>query len=62
MKKETLFSVPEAAKFIGVSSHTIYQWLNKGKLAGYKIGGSRWRISEKHINDFYKHHEVKEED
>lgn len=59
-KKEQLFTVPEAAEEIGVSAYTVYRWLNSGKLAGYKLSGSKWQISETHINDFYSRYEIKE--
>lgn len=59
--KSKLYSVVETAELLDVSAWTVYQWLNKRKLIGYKIGGGKWKISEKHINDFLNKYETNEE-
>lgn len=39
MESEKLYSVPDAAKFLGgISPWTIHAWLSKGKLQRTKIG------------------------
>jgi len=34
------YSVPEAAKYLGVSEPTIFRWMKQGTLSFYKVGGS----------------------
>ena len=41
----------EVAKYLGVHEMTVYRWLKKGVLPGFKIGG-RWR-SKKDLLDAY---------
>ena len=37
---KTWYSVPEAAKYLGVSEPTIFRWMKQGTLSFYKVGGS----------------------
>jgi len=40
MEGEKLYSIPEAARFLGgISKWTIHSWLSKGKLQRTKVGG-----------------------
>ena len=49
MDAEKLYSVPEAAKFLGgISKWTIHAWLSQGKLQRTKIG-SRTMIRESEL-------------
>ena len=41
----------EISKYLGVHEMTVYRWLKKGVLPGFKIGG-RWR-SKKDVLDQY---------
>jgi excisionase family DNA binding protein len=38
--QKTWYSVPEAAKYLGVSEPTIFRWMKQGTLSFYKVGGS----------------------
>jgi len=42
-------SINEACSILGVTPPTIYKLLNRGELAGYKVGRSR-RITRESIN------------
>ena len=64
-KKETFKSVrtqimttKEIAKYLGVHEMTVYRWLKKGVLPGFKIGG-RWR-SKKDILDSFLEKKMEE--
>jgi hypothetical protein len=49
MEAEKLYSVPDAAKFLGgISPWTIHAWLSKGKLQRTKIG-SRTMVRESEL-------------
>ena len=50
-KREKLYSVSETAEMLGYSAYTVYRWLRTGKLKGYHLSGSKWRISDEHINE-----------
>lgn len=43
-----LLTVPEAAKLLRVSEHTIYLWLRSGKLKSVRPG-RKWLIPEEEI-------------
>ena len=64
-KKETLkpvrtqiMTTKEIAKYLGVHEMTVYRWLKKGVLPGFKIGG-RWR-SKKDILDSFLEKKMEE--
>lgn len=44
-----IMTTKEIAKYLGVHAMTVYRWLKKGVLPGFKIGG-RWR-SKKDLLD-----------
>ena len=46
-----IMTTKEIAKYLGVHEMTVYRWLKKGVLPGFKIGG-RWR-SKKDLLDAY---------
>jgi excisionase family DNA binding protein len=49
MEMEKLYSVPEAAEFLGgISKWTIYSWLSQGRLRRTKIG-SRTMLKESEL-------------
>jgi excisionase family DNA binding protein len=41
----------EVGEKLGISIKTVNNYLNSGKMAGYKIGG-RWRIPTKSVEEF----------
>lgn len=48
-ERTQIMTTKEIAKYLGVHEMTVYRWLKKGVLPGFKIGG-RWR-SKKDILD-----------
>ncbi len=46
-----IMTTKEVAKYLGVHEMTVYRWLKKGVVPGFKIGG-RWR-SKKDLLDAY---------
>ena len=52
-KKERtqIMTTKEISKYLGVHEMTVYRWLKKGVIPGFKIGG-RWR-SKKDLLDSY---------
>jgi len=55
MKNEiqTLLTVDELADYLGLKKQTIYNWLNKGKISGIKIG-KVWRFDKVEIDAWLK--------
>jgi len=52
MEPEKLYSVPDAAKFLGgISKWTVHSWLSQGRLQRVKIG-SRTMIRESELLKF----------
>lgn len=49
----TYYTLPEAAKMLGVKLLTIYRWRNDGKLACIKVGG-RYLVEEATIKAMLK--------
>ena len=58
-ERTQIMTTKEIAKYLGVHEMTVYRWLKKGVLPGFKIGG-RWR-SKKDLLDAYlaKHMETR---
>ncbi len=50
-ERTQIMTTKEIAKYLGVHEMTVYRWLKKGVLPGFKIGG-RWR-SKKDLLDAY---------
>lgn len=44
----------EAAKMLGVSRHTVYAWIRKGKLKAYKTPGGRMMVSREEVENLFK--------
>ncbi len=53
-----IMTTKEIAKYLGVHEMTVYRWLKKGVLPGFKIGG-RWR-SKKDLLDSYLVRQIEE--
>ena len=47
----TLYSAPEAAEYLGISSTRVHQFLTDNRLRGFKVG-SRWVISLEELRRF----------
>ena len=50
-ERTQIMTTKEIARYLGVHEMTVYRWLKKGVLPGFKIGG-RWR-SKKDLLDSY---------
>lgn len=50
-ERTQIMTTKEIAKYLGVHEMTVYRWLKKNVLPGFKIGG-RWR-SKKDLLDAY---------
>ena len=50
-ERTQIMTTKEIAKYLGVHEMTVYRWLKKSVLPGFKIGG-RWR-SKKDLLDAY---------
>ena len=50
-QRSQVMTTQEIAKYLGVHEMTVYRWLKKGILPGFKIGG-RWR-TKKDVLDKY---------
>ena len=46
-----LINIDELAEYLRIQKQTIYNWLNKGKIAGIKVGGV-WRFDRKDIDNW----------
>lgn len=49
-----LMSVDELSLYLGLKKQTIYNWLNKRKISGIKIG-KVWRFDREEIKEWLKH-------
>ena len=49
---ETYYTPKEVAAKFGVRVITVWDWLRKGKLRAYRVGGRLYRITDKHIETF----------
>jgi len=50
---ETLYTVPELQKLLGLSDRSIRRYFREGRLKGRKIGRS-WHITERALQDFLR--------
>jgi excisionase family DNA binding protein len=51
MMQKALFSVQEAAEFLGVSESTIRRYISDGRLLAYRLGDERLiRIKRQHLD------------
>ena len=55
MNKEiqTLLTIDELADYLGLKKQTLYNWLNKGKISGIKVG-KVWRFDKGEIDAWLK--------
>ena len=44
-----LFTVAECAKYLRISTRTVYTLVNEGKIPGFKVAG-RWRFSGEELD------------
>lgn len=51
-----LYTVPEVAEQLDVSTRTIHRFLADGRLGHYRMG-NRIKFSEKHVNEFLQRSE-----
>jgi excisionase family DNA binding protein len=58
LERSQIMTTKEIAKYLGVHEMTVYRWLKKGVLPGFKIGG-RWR-SKKDLLDNYLTRQMEE--
>ncbi|MCD6539222.1 MAG: helix-turn-helix domain-containing protein [Candidatus Omnitrophica bacterium] len=52
-KFSSLLSVEELAEYLDLKKQTIYNWLNEGKIVGFKIG-KVWRFKKEDIDNWLK--------
>jgi excisionase family DNA binding protein len=48
-----LMNIDELADYLRIQRQTIYNWLNQGKISGFKVGGL-WRFDRKDIDDWLR--------
>ena len=54
-KDNHFLTLPEVQTYLGIKSRkTILKYIRDGKLAAYKLGGTRWRISYDDVHAFLK--------
>ena len=46
-------TVQDVAEYLKLGKTKIYQYVQKGKIPGYKVGG-QWRFSREEIDDWIK--------
>ncbi|MCA9397139.1 MAG: helix-turn-helix domain-containing protein [Candidatus Omnitrophica bacterium] len=49
--RSPMMSTQEISKYLGVHEMTVYRWLKKGVLPGFKVGG-RWRSKKEVLDQF----------
>lgn len=52
--KETYLTPDEVAAEYNIAAVTIRKWLRQGKLKGYKVGGTLWKIPKTELEAFIK--------
>lgn len=52
---EKMYSVPQAARLLGVSPMTMQKIIDAGEIAAYQIGG-RWKVPESAITRYLQEH------
>lgn len=57
---EVLYTPKEVAAKFGVRVITVWDWLRKGKLRAYRVGGRLYRITDKHIETFKEKYSMEE--
>lgn len=51
--EDRLLTPRDMARYIGVHEMTVYRWLKRGILPGFKLGG-RWRSKKDYLDAFLK--------
>ncbi|MCE7796541.1 helix-turn-helix domain-containing protein [Sphingobium sufflavum] len=49
---EPIFTVPALAERWSVSDTFVYTLLNRGELAGFKLGGKLWRVKQADVMEY----------
>lgn len=52
-----ILTVDQIAKRLDVSRESVYRWLRKGKLTGFKAG-FLWRVTEEQLQEFLTREQV----
>ncbi len=50
---QRLMNIEEVADYLRLKKQTLYNWLNKGKISGIKLGGV-WRFDRRDIDAWLK--------
>ena len=53
MQPPNSYTPKELAKLVGVKPSTVYAWLSRKELRGYKHGQNRY-ITREHLQEFYQ--------
>jgi excisionase family DNA binding protein len=53
-----LLTLPEVAKFLKIAERTAYQWVQTGRLPGFKLG-TGWRFKRDDIEHFIEEQKSK---
>jgi excisionase family DNA binding protein len=51
--EQRYLSVTEAATYLGLSPKTVYAWVEKGAMPGYKVGRV-WRFDKTELDEFVR--------
>ena len=57
-EKHEIMTLPEIARYLGVSERTIYDWAQKGKIPAAKLGNA-WRFKRSVIDQWKREREQK---
>jgi len=49
MEKERLMTIQDVGEYLRIKERTIYSWVQKGQIPGFKIG-STWRFKKEDID------------
>ncbi len=59
--KET-YTIPEIAKLLKVSRHTVYKWVKKGYLPAYQPSqNAAWRVTRRELSKYFNEHNIPKE-
>ena len=51
MQTLNLMSIPQVAKYLGMTERTIYMWAQDEKIPAYKLGGM-WKFKKSSIDEW----------
>ncbi len=58
MKKE-VYTIPEVAKILKLSRHTVFHWVKKGYLKAYRPAiNAAWKITREEVFRYMKEHDI----